>query len=261
MFKAWTMAAALFLGATGADAFDFKSGELTLGYGKMSLNDLTDAKVDNLQIGARTSIGIGEDVTLSFGINHADSELFFDRLTVLSFLAQYQISDSFGLGAFFDQTRVADMYSNEKINHFGLQGSLYINNFELMGFVGRGQDEFDTTSKVFGINGQYAFGNGLDAGFFFIHESFDGDADKEYGLSLGYLVSGDSAAPIYFNASIGRSEGIFESANHIRASITIPLGGTPSRGTRQFHPHSAEINIVSNFGDISGVRVRCACST
>jgi|GEM_PF-5847017 len=259
MFKPILAGLVLATTVTSAQAFEVKSGAITLGYGEMKFNDGPGVELNNSFIGGQATLGFGDNFDLNFGFNHANSEILFENMAVFSLSADYRFSDVFSLGVFLDHTKLSDMYFSANIRHFGVQGSLYFNNFELMGFVGRGSDGEDE-SNVYGVDGSYSFASGFDAGFFFIHEDFDYDAIKQYGVHVGYALQGDSAAPVYLNITFGRSEGFFETANHFGASVTVPLGNAAPRGTQHFHAHSADINILSNFGRFGGGRPpRCLC--
>ncbi|MGR3836760.1 MAG: hypothetical protein ACU0A2_00260 [Cognatishimia sp.] len=168
------------------------------------------------------------------------------------------MSDAFGLGLFADRYWAnSALAMDQTVDHYGIQGTVTFDPFTVTAFAGRGWNHIGLSTDITGIDVGFQMDNGFDFGLFYRSEAGTGATIKQYGASVGYDISRGSAMPVYVTASFANTEflGVGDS-RLFRVGITIPLGQTVKRGETFFHPHSAQLDILSFVGtDTSGPAV------
>lgn len=250
------LTAACLAAAGNLHAFELENAELTLGTGKLKEVDGFGLSTRNESIAGAVNVNVTGRLDLQFGISHADQGTFFPSLdmTVFSLLAMHQLTDSFAIGAFWDRTQFSDFIGTNNIDHYGIEASYTHKTITITGFVGQGDYKMiPDKSDVAGISAGYAFGNGIDAGAFYLQENSDFLGKQEaYGITVGVELTGPAETPVYLNASLGRTDSFYGSADQARVTLTVPFGGKARNGRKPVHRHSVEMDSFSYVNHVSG---------
>lgn len=222
-----TLAACAIIVAAGQplQAFEFNNTSVSLGIEGFDYGAVTE---ETRSITGRTELAFSDQFGVAIaGHFHDLSDFPTEEYYTFSVTPYYQLNDDTRLGVFVENN--VSKFTGGSISGvlYGLEGQHdFANNFSVSGYLGTGEHFFGNDVDVAGIGAGYQFNNGFDIGVYYRTEHLDGGSDNtRYGLTVGYMISGDSMpTPVYLSGYIGSYEDDTTDFSTLGLSITLPIG-------------------------------------